>query len=100
MPLGKAIRLPEAVRGDRGHARSKATRRHQLLSLFIAKLQAGEDWVHALDDSNLTLMEVTSADRSASARFEVQDEVANATPAKGELIFNKYGESLLPCEVV
>jgi hypothetical protein len=45
-------------------------------------------------------MEVTSADRSASARFEVQDEVANATPAKGELIFNKYGESLLPCEVV
>jgi hypothetical protein len=36
-------------------------------------------------------MEITSADESTSALFEVQDEVDNATPAKNELIFNKYG---------
>jgi hypothetical protein len=44
-----------------------------------------------LDDSDLTVTEITSADGSTSALFEVQDEVDNATPAKSELIFNKYG---------
>jgi hypothetical protein len=36
-------------------------------------------------------MEITTADGSTSALFEVQDEVANATPAKSEPIFNKCG---------
>jgi hypothetical protein len=44
-----------------------------------------------LDDSDLTVMEITSADGSTSALFEVQQAEANSTPAKSELIFNKYG---------
>ncbi len=42
-----------------------------------------------LDDSDLTVMEISSADGSTSALFEVQE--ANSAPAKSELIFNKYG---------
>jgi hypothetical protein len=48
-----------------------------------------------LGDSDLTVMEITSADGSTSALFEVQDEVDNATSAKSELIFNKYGNRYL-----
>jgi hypothetical protein len=36
-------------------------------------------------------MEITSADDSTSALFQVQESDANAAPAKSELIFNKYG---------
>jgi PadR family transcriptional regulator PadR len=85
----KITMFTEAI--DKGHASSKATGRHELLSLFIAKLQAGQYRVHVLDDSDFTVMEITSADGSTSALFEVQDEVANATPTKSELISNKYG---------
>jgi hypothetical protein len=45
-----------------------------------------------LDNSDLTLMEISSADGSTSALFEVQEAEANSTPAKSELIFNKYGD--------
>jgi hypothetical protein len=44
-----------------------------------------------LDDSDLTVMEITSADGSTSALFQVQESDANSAPAKSELIFNKYG---------
>jgi hypothetical protein len=44
-----------------------------------------------LDNSDLKIMEISSADGSSSALFEVRDAQANATPAKSELIFNKYG---------
>jgi hypothetical protein len=44
-----------------------------------------------LDNSDLTIMEISSADGSTSALFQVQDAEANSTPAKSELIFNKYG---------
>ncbi len=44
-----------------------------------------------LDDSDLTIMEISSADGSTSALFQVQEAEANTTPAKSELIFNKYG---------
>ena len=56
-----------------------------------AKLPAGEYRIHVLDDSDLTVMEITSADGSTSALFQVQNIDANSTPAKSELIFNKYG---------
>jgi hypothetical protein len=55
------------------------------------KLPAGKYIIRMLDDSDLTVMEITSADGSTSALFEVQQAEANSTPAKSELIFNKYG---------
>lgn len=58
-----------------------------------AKLPAGEYRVHPLDDSDLTLIEISSADGSTSAIFQVQNTDANANvPAEGELVFNKYGD--------
>ena len=56
------------------------------------KLPAGEYRIHPLEDSDLTLMEISSADGSASTLFQVQEVDANATPNKSELIFNKYGD--------
>src|SRR6202140_3956727 len=56
-----------------------------------AKLPAGEYRIHVLDNSDLTVMEISSADGSTSALFQVQNTEANSTPAKSELIFNKYG---------
>jgi len=56
-----------------------------------AKLPAGKYRIHRLNESDLTVMEISSADGSTSALFEVQDAEANGTPAKSELIFNKYG---------
>ena len=55
------------------------------------KLPAGKYRIHMLDDSDLTVMEISSADGSTSALFQVQEAEANTTPAKSELIFNKYG---------
>jgi hypothetical protein len=57
-----------------------------------AKLPAGEYRIHPLDDSDLTVMEIVSADGSTSALFEVQNTDAKSAPAKSELIFNKYGD--------
>ena len=56
-----------------------------------AKLPAGEYRIHVLDDSDLTVMEISSVDGSTSALFQVQAAEANSEPAKSELIFNKYG---------
>ena len=57
-----------------------------------AKLPAGKYVIHTVDNSDLTLMEIVSADGSTSALFEVRDAEANSVPAKSELIFNKYGD--------
>ena len=56
-----------------------------------AKLPAGKYVIHVLDNSNLTVMEIASADGSTSALFDVREAEANTAPAKTELIFNKYG---------
>jgi hypothetical protein len=56
-----------------------------------AKLPAGKYFIHALNNSDLSMMEITSADGSTSAIFEVHNTEANFAPAKSELIFNKYG---------
>jgi hypothetical protein len=55
------------------------------------KLPAGKYIIRMLDDSDLTVMEITSADGSTSALFEIHGTDSSSTPAKGELIFNKYG---------
>jgi len=56
-----------------------------------ANLPAGEYVLRMLDNSNLKMMEISSADGSVSALFQVQDAKANSAPRTGELIFNKYG---------
>jgi hypothetical protein len=58
-----------------------------------AKLPAGQYVVQILADSDLTVMEIRSANDSISALLDVRDTQANGTPAKSELIFNKYGNS-------
>jgi hypothetical protein len=55
------------------------------------KLPPGKYVIHMLDNSNLTVMEISSADGSISALFDVESVEANSAPAKNELIFNKYG---------
>ena len=56
-----------------------------------AKLPAGSYVLHMLDNSDLSTMEISSADGSISALFEVQNAEANSAPPRSELIFNKYG---------
>ena len=56
-----------------------------------AKLPAGDYRIHVLDDSNPTVMEITSGDGSTSTLFQVRDTDINAAPGKDELVFNKYG---------
>jgi hypothetical protein len=56
-----------------------------------AKLPPGKYTIHVPDNSDLTVMEISSDDGSRSALFEVRDTEANSAPGKSELIFNKYG---------
>jgi hypothetical protein len=56
-----------------------------------SRLPAGKYVIHMLDNTDLTIMEISSADGSVSALFNVQSAESNSTPAKSELIFNKYG---------
>ncbi len=55
------------------------------------KLPPGKYSIHMLDNTDLGVMEITSADGSTSALFDVQSAQANTSPAKSELIFDKYG---------
>jgi hypothetical protein len=55
------------------------------------KFPAGEYRIHVLDDADLSAMEITSADGSTSAVFQVQNTDANPESDNTELIFNKYG---------
>ena len=55
------------------------------------RLPAGRYFIHVLDNTDLTVMEITSADGSTSALFDVQGTQATSSPAKSELIFDKYG---------
>jgi hypothetical protein len=57
-----------------------------------AKLPAGKYIIRPLDNSDLTIMEISSADNSISALFDVQQAEVNSAPPKNELIFNKYGK--------
>ena len=55
------------------------------------KLPPGKYIIHVLNDSDLTIMEISSADGKMSALFDVRDAEAKSAPAGNELIFNKYG---------
>jgi len=57
-----------------------------------AKLPAGKYIVHMMENSNLRIMEISSADGGTSALFPVGDTRVNSAPRTGELIFNKYGD--------
>jgi hypothetical protein len=52
-----------------------------------------------LDSTDLTIMEISSADGSTSALFNVQSAKANSAPAKSELVFNKYGNRYFLAEL-
>jgi hypothetical protein len=56
------------------------------------KLPAGEYRIQIVDNSDLTVMEISRVDGSASALFQVQDAETSNEPAQSELIFNKYGD--------
>jgi len=56
------------------------------------ELPAGRYRVHVLDEGTQRIMEITSADGSTSALFQVQESDAKSAPAQSELIFNKYGD--------
>jgi hypothetical protein len=55
------------------------------------KLPAGKYVIHMLENSDLNVMEISSADGSTSALLQVREAETNSTPAKSELIFNKVG---------
>jgi hypothetical protein len=55
-------------------------------------LPPGKYVLRMLDDSDLTVMEISSADGSTSALVQVQDAEAASAPVKNELIFNRYGD--------
>src|SRR5260370_37534538 len=52
------------------------------------KLPAGQYRIHVLDNSTLTVMEISSVDGSTSALCEVQQAEASSTPAKTEFVVN------------
>jgi len=54
------------------------------------RLPAGRYFIRVLDNTDLTVMEISSADGSTSALFDVQGTQASSSPAKSELIFDKY----------
>jgi hypothetical protein len=56
-----------------------------------AKFPPGKYIIHVLQGSNLSTMEIQSADDRTSALFEVRDAQDSTTPKKAELIFNHYG---------
>jgi hypothetical protein len=56
-----------------------------------AKLPPGKYIVHVLDNSDLTLMEIQSADGRTSALFEVREAQDSTDLKKSELVFNHYG---------
>jgi hypothetical protein len=58
-----------------------------------AKFPAGQYIIRVLDGADTTVMEISSSNGSTSTLFEVHSAEANSTPAKSELIFNKYGDS-------
>jgi hypothetical protein len=53
---------------------------------------AGRYVIHELEGSDLTVMQISSADGKQSVLFDVESAQAKGTPEKSELIFNKYGD--------
>lgn len=57
-----------------------------------SKLPAGKYFFRMMDDSDLTLIEISKPDGSVAVLLQVRQAEANSTPRKSELIFNRYGD--------
>jgi hypothetical protein len=55
-------------------------------------LPAGRYLIHQVDNSDLTVMEISNLDGSVSALFDVESAEAKLAPEKSESIFTKYGD--------
>jgi hypothetical protein len=55
-------------------------------------LPAGKYTIHQLENSDLVMMEISSADGKVSALFDVEATETKSAPEKSELIFHKYGD--------
>ena len=55
-------------------------------------LPAGTYIIHRLDNTDGTVMQISTKDGTMSKLFDVESTLANSTPDKTELIFNKYGD--------
>lgn len=55
-------------------------------------LPAGRYTIHELEGSELTVMQISSADGKLSVLFDIESAQAKIKPEKSELIFNKYGD--------
>ena len=56
-----------------------------------AKLPPGKYVIHVLDNTDLNLMEIESADGRTAALFQVREAQDSTEPKKTELVFNHYG---------
>ena len=94
LPLFIAFVFALTIYPSRAHAQIIDTLEVNIPFQFHAgntKLPPGNYSIHMLENSDLKFMEITSADGSTSALFEVHETDASSAPAKSELIFNKYG---------
>jgi hypothetical protein len=64
-----------------------------------SKLPAGEYRIHMLENSDLTVMQISTVDGTNSVLVQVRDAEANSRPTKSELTFNKYGNSYFLAKV-
>jgi hypothetical protein len=94
LPLFMAFVFALAIYPSMAHAQIIDTLEANIPFQFHAgntKLPPGNYSIHMLENSDLKFMEITSADGSTSALFEVHETDASSAPAKSELVFNKYG---------
>ena len=63
------------------------------------KFPAGQYHIHVLDNTDLSVMEISSMDDSISAVFQVRDAETESDPTKTELIFTKYGNRYFLAEL-
>jgi hypothetical protein len=94
VPLFMALVLVAMIYPNPAHAQLVGSMEADIPFQFHAgdtKLPAGKYVIRMLDDSDLTIMEISKPDGSVAALFQVHSAEANSTPRKSELIFNKYG---------
>jgi hypothetical protein len=94
LPLFIAFVFALAIYPSSAHAQITDTLEAKIPFQFHAgntKLPPGNYSIRMLENSDLKLMEITSADGSTSALFEVHGTDVSSAPAKSELVFNKYG---------
>src|SRR6202171_6601097 len=64
-----------------------------------SKLPAGEYRIHMVENSDLTVMQISTVDGTSSVLVQVRDAEADSRPTKSELTFNKYGNSYFLAKV-